>query len=113
MNNTRKRHRQIKRKSKSKIRYTGIGAKKDGFHTEKEFLNIAKKHFKDCKSAKCYKNKACKMRKTLAKKMQIKNAVNINDYLKAIDECNKCIKKHKCITLKEYIKHSGAIIRKS
>ena len=70
MNNAR--NRKSKSKSKSKIRYTGIGAKKDGFHTEKEFLNIAKKHFKDCKSAKCYKNKACKMRKTLVKKCKSK-----------------------------------------
>ena len=97
-------------KRRSNIYYTGIGAKKDGLHTEEEFLDIAKRYFKECESSTCFKNKSCKLRKKLAKKMQ---DTNMNVYLNAIDECNKCIKTHKCTTSKEYMKHSGAVVRKS
>lgn len=96
-----------KLKQKNNIKYTGIGASKTLHHTEKQFLKIAKKHFKDCKSKKCKKNKACILRRNLFKKMDKKNEVHIDDYLKAIKECDKCKKKYKC-TLKEYIKYSGA-----
>lgn len=55
----------------SKIYYTGIGAKKSGIHTEKEFLDIMNKNFKEacisyynskkCKECRDYKKKAAKM----------------------------------------------------
>ena len=36
-------------------------------------------------------------------------AVDIADYLKKVDECNKCKKKYKC-DLNDYIEYSGAKI---
>ena len=97
-----------KNKKIKQIYYTGIGSKKKHIHSKKEFLKIAKKHFNECKSKKCKKNKSCIKRKTLYKKMLKNNIVDINDYLKEAKECDKCKKKYKC-NFKEYLKYSGAI----
>ena len=93
------------------VYYSGIGCKKDNKHTKKEFMKIAKKHFNDCKSKKCKKNKACINRKNISKKLLKGINIDINDpknnYLENIKNCDKCKKKHKC-DFKEYIKYSGA-----
>ena len=93
-----------------KIYYTGIGSKKSGFHTEKEFLNIMNKTFKEdcidyCNSMKCkeckeYTKKMKKYSKQLAKSLKknktsknktSKNKEKIGDTMKII----KIIKKIK------------------
>ena len=94
-------------KNNRNIYYSGIKSRKNGIYSEKEFLRLAKKEFKKFKSKKCKKNKACKTRKNLSKKLYKNKKVEINKYLKAIKECDKCIKSNKC-NLKEYVKYAGA-----
>ena len=96
-----------KKTKQIKIEYTGIGASKSNIHTKKQFLKIAKKHFSDCTSKKCKKNKSCKLRNKYAKKIKNGEYPDWGDYLNAVNECYKCKKKHEC-NLKEYIKYSGA-----
>lgn len=96
-----------KKKTRKKyIYYTGIGASKTGRHTKKQFLKIAKKHFKDCTSKKCKKIKNSKKKfiKILEKK-----PLHYDDFSKLLDKLDKCRKKNKC-SFKEYIKYSGAEI---
>ena len=112
-NKKNKTHQNKKKKSKIskqiKIMYTGVGSNKSNNHTKKQFLKIAQKHFTDCISKKCKNNTSCKLAKKYSKKI-IKNCkVDMADYIKKLDECNKCKKKYKC-DLNEYIKYSGAII---
>ena len=97
-----------KKTKQIKIAYDGIGASKSNIHTKKQFLKIAKKHFSDCTSKKCKKNKSCKLKKKYAKKINNGESFDGAEFLKATEECHKCKKKHKC-NLKEYIKYSGAI----
>ena len=104
MNKTKK---SKKTKNIKQIHYDGIGCKINHIHNKEEFLKLAKKHFNNCESKKCKKNKACIKRKTLSKKLLKNNNVDINDYLKEIKECDKCKKKYKC-NFKEYLKYSGA-----
>ena len=89
------------------IKYSGIGANKSSIHTKKQFLKIAKKHFSGCISKKCKKYKSCKSKKKYSKKLLKQEKVDVNDYMKSDQECNKCKKKHKC-NFEEYIKYSGA-----
>ncbi len=92
-----------------KIMYSGIGSNKSKHHTKKQFLKIAQKHFTDCISKKCKNDTSCKLAKKISKKILKNDKVDIADYLKKVDECNKCKKKYKC-DLKDYIEYSGAKI---
>ena len=106
------------------ICYTGIGAKKNGNHTEKEYLEVMNKNFKNkcsyyIKSLKC---KSCKKSiamntKELKKQIntQLKNKTYKmtskieNKLVKQTNICNKCKKnKTKKCNLKDYITFSGA-----
>ena len=83
------------------IYYTGIGAKKNGKHTVKEFLDIMNKNFNiECsESLPKLDYKSCS-----GYKRSRKNGKKI------INKCNqykKTAKKRKC-NLDEYIKFSGA-----
>jgi len=93
---------------KLNIRYTGLGARKDGNHTRKQFLSIMDKNFKnDCsvyiKSLKC---KSCKKLKKMVKTKKFNNQT-----MKQLAKCKKC--KNTNISqcdLKKYINFSGAIV---
>jgi hypothetical protein len=98
------------------IYYTGIGAKKSGKHTVKEFLNrmnktaktqcieyIADKKYKPCKRSRKMKSKVFFIN-DMSKK-------NKNKYNKLVNNCNtykKSSKNKKC-NLANYINYSGAI----
>jgi peptidoglycan hydrolase CwlO-like protein len=122
----------------SKIYYTGLGAKKTGIHTEKEFLNIMNKLFKEacidyfnskkCKECREYKKKAQKMygdllknnvksmknKKTLKTKTIKNNRKKFDQVTKKLEKwknkCTECQRKlnRRECTLKEYIEYSGA-----
>jgi len=123
----------------SKIYYTGLGAKKSGYHTEKEFLDIMNKIFKEacidyhktkkCKECQEYKKKTKKMYSSLGlgynKKLKIiTNKKTIKNNRKKFDnatkklekfksKCDKCQRKlnrGNC-NLQEYIEYSGAEIQ--
>ena len=106
------------------ICYTGVGAKKSGNHTEKEYLEVMNKHFKkDCsqyiKSLKC---KSCKKSIQMTGK-EVKKIINAHlkkktykisktqnkKLLNQISKCKRCKNKNtkKC-NLKKYILFSGA-----
>lgn len=110
-----------------KICYTGIGARKNGNHTRKQFLNIMDKKFKlECskyiKSLLCKScKKSIKMNTNFAKKSfkyQLKHKVPLKmskkmetKLLKQINKCNKCKTLNiKPCSFKEYIKYSGAYL---
>lgn len=102
------------------IYYTGIGAKKNGRHSVKEFLKIMNKHFnvnacsdflpeldyKPCHDYKEIKHKAMeynmKHNKT-SKKLE-------KQFKKLLNKCNKYKKtaKKRICNLDEYIEYSGA-----
>ena len=94
--------------NKTNIRYTGLGAKKDGNHTRKQFLSIMNKNFKkDCsayiKSLKC--NSCKKLNKMLKTKKFTKQTI------KQLNKCTKCKNSNtKPCDLKNYIEFSGAEI---
>ena len=104
------------------IFYTGIGSSKSGKYTEKEFLKIMNKEFKQkCamykKSLKC---KSCKKiieinnkeAKKFLKNRTHKMSSKIEKKLvKLMDNCDRCEKKNtkKC-NLDDYIVYSGAEI---
>ena len=118
---------------KMNIYYTGIGAKKSGKHTEKEYLEVMDKNFKkDCsvhmKSLKC---KSCKktmkmvtkeIKKQIKFNLNKKNKMSNKTYKisnkteqKIVNQRNKCKKcknkgTKKC-DLKSYILFSGAEIQ--
>jgi len=118
------------------IFYTGIGSSKSGKYTEKQFLKIMNKEFKQkcamykkslkCKSCKksfeinnkeikkfLKKYKKNKTRKTSSKIEKVfKMSSKIEkEYLKQLDNCHRCKKKNttKC-NLDDYIVYSGAEI---
>ena len=105
-----------------KICYTGIGSKKSGIHTEKEFLNILDKNLKkDC--SKFIKRKKCpscikfdkEIQKYLKKRKKNTNYKWSDKEEKKQDKllmtCIKCKNRNlkKC-DLNNYIEFSGAYI---
>ena len=101
---------------KDNIFYTGIGARKSGNHTKKQYLEVMDKNFKkDCsvyiKSLKC---KSCKKLKKIWK-THLKNKTNKmtkkteKKFGKQMDLCMKCKKnKTKKCNFEEYVLFSGA-----
>jgi hypothetical protein len=101
---------------KDNIFYTGIGARKSGNHTKKQYLQVMDKHFKkDCsvytKSLKC---KSCKklnkIWKTYVKTKRDKMTTKTEKkFGKETDLCRKCKnnKTKKC-NFDEYVLFSGA-----
>lgn len=102
------------------IYYNGIGALKSGKHTEKEFMKIMNKEFKEkCavhkKSLKC---KPCKKSVEMTNK-EVKKQLKNKTYkmskktekkiVKQMDRCRRCKTKNttKC-DLEDYILYSGA-----
>jgi len=95
-----------------KICYTGVGSRKNGQHSEKQFLSAMKQYKKDCavfiKSLTC---KACQ-------KIKVKNSnvhKNLDKHLKMMmplfEKCRKCKNKtRKQCSVKEYIDFSGALV---
>lgn len=119
-----------------KILYTGLGAKKSGYHTEKEFLDIMNKIFREacidyhnskkCKECREYKKRTQKMFRSLFKNTKkSNNSKTIKNNRKKFDDVTRKLKKfkNKCTkcqrklnrgecNLKEYIEYSGAEISK-
>ena len=89
------------------IYYSGSVAYKTQRHTKKQFLKIAKKHFKHCVSKKCKKIKNSKQ--NYVKRAYKGQQLDANVFLKMLDKLDTCKKKYKC-SLKEYIKFSGATL---
>lgn len=120
----------------SKILYTGLGAKKSGYHTEKEFLDIMNRIFREacidyhnskkCKECREYKKQTQKMFRALFKNTKkSNNSKTIKNNRKKFDDVTRKLKKfkNKCTkcqrklnrgecNLKEYIEYSGAEIAK-
>ena len=106
------------------ICYTGIGARKSGNHTEKQYLAVMDKNFEtECpvyiKSLKCKSCKQSKKMNTEIAKRSLKAQVKNKTYkmskkteaklVKQISKCAKCKKNttQKC-NVKKYIEFSGA-----
>ena len=106
------------------IYYTGIGAKKSGKHTEKEFLKVVKPFANDCSEALIEREyKACSESKAMNHKrfqhyMKHKNATyntsmskrNQTKYKKLVKQCakhKKTAKRRKCTT-RELMDFTGA-----
>ena len=114
----------IKKEDTKYICYTGIGARKSGNHTRKQYLNVMNKHFKkDCsKYTKSLKCKSCKKNQEMATrnfKKQMKAQLEKKTYkmskkteekfFKQIEKCNTCRnKKTRNCNFKKYIDFSGA-----
>ena len=109
---------------KYNICYDGLGARKSGTHTRKQFLSIMDKQFGTkcsvykkslkCKPCKKYRQMVNKeARKTIRaaklKKMYIMSKKTENILLRHQKKCDTCKNKHttKC-DLKDYIEYSGA-----
>ena len=106
------------------ICYTGIGSRKSGKHTKKQFLDIMKKSYKsDCaRYVKGLKCKSCKKSNELDKKItrkyilaQKKNRTykmsskTMHKLLRATEKCYKCKNaNNKLCTLSDYMLFSGA-----
>jgi hypothetical protein len=98
------------------IYYTGVGAKKSGKHSVKEFLAIMNKHFAiDCEEytdkldyKPCVEYKAMNSKVTKQPKL-LKNKNWSKTYTKQLTKCMayKPTKKRKC-DLNAYINFSGA-----
>ena len=105
------------------IFYTGVGSKKNGKHTEKEFLNVMNKNFNEqCSNylPELY-NKSCSNYKKLNGKFlreQVgmepiqfskskKHKRRLRTLLKKCNQYKKTLKRKEC-NLDEYIKFSGA-----
>jgi hypothetical protein len=110
------------------ICYTGIGSRKSGNHSKKQYLNIMNKHFKEdcskythalkCKSCKKYKEMATRnakkqMKVQLAKKTYKMSKKTEEKLAKQMKKCLLCRNKktRKC-DLKKYIEFSGAVLGK-
>jgi len=110
------------------ICYTGVGSKKDGNHTEEEYLKVMNKNFKKkcsvyIKSLKCNScKKSLKMNSKEIKKQinaQLKNKTykiskkTETKLVKQLSKCDQCKKKKtkKC-NLKNYLLFSGAELGK-
>ena len=108
----------------NKICYTGIGSRKSGNHTEKQYLAVMDKNFeKECsqyvKSLKCKSCKKSKKMNTEIAKKGLKAHLKNKTYkmskkteeklVKQIFKCVKCKKNktQKC-DVKKYIEFSGA-----
>ena len=94
---------------KTNIRYTGLGARKDGNHTRKQFLSIMDKNFKkDC--SVYIKSLTCKSCNKLTKMIKmIKTKKFTNQTMKQLAKCKKCKNKGtKQCDFKKYIEFSGA-----
>lgn len=107
------------------IYYSGVGAKKNGKHTVKEFLNIMKKKFniecseflpeldyKPCFEYKEMNRKSMEYNEKHNKPLFYNNRSKKDEkkYKKLINKCNdykKTTRKRRC-NLDEYIKFSGA-----
>ena len=109
------------------IYYTGIGSRKDGVHTKREFLHIMKKNFKkscidhnkgrNCKACREHSNKTLKHALTqydyflkhnkFRKSCKYDN--NIRRLSKKCETCKKYKSDRKC-NLPDYIDFSGAKI---
>jgi len=105
------------------IYYTGIGAKKSGKHTVKEFLDIMEKnyaiqcseilpdlYYKPCKEYKQMSKNAVAYYDTKKNKLSFKVNKNNKTYKNLSKQCmkyKKNTKKRRC-NLNEYIKFSGA-----
>jgi hypothetical protein len=98
------------------IYYTGIGAKKSGKHSTKDFLNIMNKKFNikcseflpEIDYKPCFENKSKELYMNLNKTK--KNTRKYKNFKNQVNQCKKYIKtakKRKC-NLDEYIKFSGA-----
>jgi len=99
------------------IYYSGIGAKKSGKHTVKEFLKIMNKHFNvecseflhDLEYKPCVEYRALNRKMMEANNFTITKKESIKQQ-KRMNKCNKhkkTAKKRRC-NLKEYIEFSGA-----
>jgi CBS domain-containing protein len=110
------------------ICYTGIGSRKNGNHSRKQYLNVMNKHFKKdcskyfkslkCKSCKKYKEMGSKTAKKfinahLAKKTYKMSKKTEEKLVKQMEKCNSCKNKktRKC-DFKKYIEFSGANLGK-
>ena len=108
-------------KTVKNICYTGIGARKNGRHTQKQFMNVMDKNFmKDCpmyiESLTCDScKKSTKMTRKYVKNLMKKKKVNLkslSELKQIIDMCTKCKTKRKSnCNFDEYIEFSGAIIK--
>ncbi len=107
------------------IYYTGMGAKKSGKHTEKEFLDVMKPFDYECSEALVEREyKPCSESKAMNRKrfqyyMKHKKATyntsmskrNQTKYKKLVKQCSKhkkTVKRRKC-TVDEFVTFSGAI----
>ena len=109
------------KKLQKNICYTGVGSKKNGNYSLKNFFSLMEKNFKkECsrflQSKKCKPCKKVKnMSKKYLKKMKSKKATSksLDKYEKKLDKeilkCEKCKNKNnvKC-NIKNYIDYSGA-----
>lgn len=111
-------------KSSRYIYYTGLGAKKSGKHTKKEFLTIMSKTFhetcplsmaeKNYKPCKTYQNMEGKMMRYAMKHnkpaMWFNNRTckSHNKYKREMNKCAKYVEHNKC-NLDDYLKYTGAV----
>jgi hypothetical protein len=95
--------------------YTGIGARKSGNHSTKQFMKIAKSFSKDCthfiarkKCGVCKKHTRTMMK--YLNKGGVTNAKNEKTLKQLKKKCNACTKKksRKC-NLQNFIEYSGAV----
>lgn len=99
------------------IYYTGIGSKKNGKHTIKQFLDIMNKNFNiecsefllnlDYKPCSKYKELTRKTMESHDIKLNANTSKKIKELIKKCIEYKKKTKTRKC-NLEEYIKFSGA-----
>jgi hypothetical protein len=105
------------------IYYTGIGAKKSGMHTPKEFTKImnaqfgidcsthlAKQKIPSCKNYKKMLNKSLKLNSSNSNKKLLKKISTQarNLYVNCDRQVKKSLKRSKSCNLDEYIEYSGA-----
>jgi hypothetical protein len=106
--------------------YTGTGARKNGNHSEKQFLKVMDKHFKYncskfiveksgkvvpmCRPCKTYKTKLKKYIKNKIKNKSLKlSDQEAGVFKKLLTDCSKCKKPDlKSCNLDEYLEFSGA-----
>ena len=93
-----------------KICYTGVGSRKNGQHSEKQFLSAMKQYKKDC--AVFIKSLTCKACQKIVKNSNVhKNLDNRLKMMPLYEKCRKCKNKtRKQCNVKEYIDFSGALV---
>ena len=92
-----------------KICYTGVGSRKNGQHSEKQFLSAMKQYKKEC--AVFIKSLTCKACKKIKNSNVHKNLYNRLKMLPLYEKCRKCKNKtRKQCNVKEYIDFSGALV---